>query len=432
MIQHYFKQAWNLMKQNRFYTAVYILGTGLAVSLVMVIAIIYHIRTADIAPEVNRGRTLYCGGISAMKKDGKGQSNSLLSYQTLKECFYSLETAECATGFVPPDNIGYPAGNIFVALPGVTDKLQVAMEATDAAFWRVFQYSFINGSAYSEEEFQSGYRKAVICESLAYKVFATREAVGQTLLINDMEYVVGGVVKDVSTIFANTYAEVWIPFSALPVLMEGDNNVEDIVGWMCAYILARSPADFPAIRAELEQKRLAFNTTKVDWELVLKDDRPYTQRIAMLKSLDSQSAPGNVMMRYALIMLIFLLVPAVNLSGLTSSRMQEQVAELGVRKAFGARQTTLFYQVMTENLVLTLLGGALGLLVSYLLVLSFGSTLLRGAYGMLDARFTPGMLLNLPVFFYALLVCVVLNLLSSLIPVWSAARQPIVTSINDK
>ncbi len=44
----YFKQAWHLMKQNRFFSAVYIIGTGLAISMMMVLAVVYHIRTANI------------------------------------------------------------------------------------------------------------------------------------------------------------------------------------------------------------------------------------------------------------------------------------------------------------------------------------------------------------------------------------------------
>lgn len=38
-INLYFKQAWQLMKQNRFFSAVYIIGTGLAISMVMVLAV---------------------------------------------------------------------------------------------------------------------------------------------------------------------------------------------------------------------------------------------------------------------------------------------------------------------------------------------------------------------------------------------------------
>ena len=55
-INLYFKQAWQLMKQNRFFSAVYIIGTGLAISMVMVLAVVYYIRTANIAPEVHRDR----------------------------------------------------------------------------------------------------------------------------------------------------------------------------------------------------------------------------------------------------------------------------------------------------------------------------------------------------------------------------------------
>ena len=50
MYKQYLRQAWQLMKQNRFFSAVYIIGTGLAISMVMVMAIAYHIRTANMAP----------------------------------------------------------------------------------------------------------------------------------------------------------------------------------------------------------------------------------------------------------------------------------------------------------------------------------------------------------------------------------------------
>ena len=83
MYKQYFKQAWNLMRQNRFYSGVYIIGTGLAISMVMVIAIVYHIRTADITPEVHRGKYLY---IDQMKYErGKGNSNFFWGVRSAKE-----------------------------------------------------------------------------------------------------------------------------------------------------------------------------------------------------------------------------------------------------------------------------------------------------------------------------------------------------------
>jgi putative ABC transport system permease protein len=429
MYKQYIKQAWQLMKQNRFYTAVYILGTGLAISLVMTMAIVYHIKTADIAPEVNRSRMLLCRSATGKQLEGQGQYTSSLSYLTVKECFYSLETPACVTALVTPASMNYFTGKLYTGLPGSGEVSQTDVACTDAAFWQVFSFAFTGGGPYSEEEFLSGYRKAVVCESLARKLWGTSEATGKSILINDVEYVVGGVVKDVSPIMDKTYAQAWIPFTAIAAVT-ADGPAEHIVGMMEVYILAHSPADFDAIRAELEQKRLAYNTSKQEWELIL--SRVQTQGQEVVWKLDRQSEAGDTILRYGLIALVFLLVPAVNLTGLTSSRMQERIAEMGVRKAFGAGQATLIHQVLTENLLLTLFGGAAGLGVSYLLVAAGRNTLLMDKLASQDAILSGGMLLNLPVFFYALAVCVVLNLLASILPVWNASRRSIVASIYDQ
>ena len=53
--------------------------------------------------------------------------------------------------------------------------------------------------------------------------------------------------------------------------------------------------------------------------------------------------------RYGIILFILLLVPALNLSGITLSRMRRRMAELGVRRAFGATQGTILWQVLSEK-----------------------------------------------------------------------------------
>ena len=67
------------------------------------------------------------------------------------------------------------------------------------------------------------------------------------------------------------------------------------------------------------------------------------------------------------------------------------------------------------------------MLFSNLLLASGVISLLLGNTQM---QLTPGMLINLPVFFYAFLVCLVLNILSSMIPVWRAVRVNITEALN--
>ena len=63
-------------------------------------------------------------------------------------------------------------------------------------------------------------------------------------------------------------------------------------------------------------------------------------------------------------MLLFMLLPTLNLVNINLSRILERSSEIGVRKAFGASSRTLVGQFVVENLVLTLIGAAVGLVLS--------------------------------------------------------------------
>ncbi|MCD7931617.1 MAG: hypothetical protein LUH15_09810 [Tannerellaceae bacterium] len=81
-----FKQAWNLLKQERLFNSIYIIGTALSITMVMVISIVYYIRIANIYPETNRDRMLVVQ--SAMVRSGDGSMHaSSLSLPTIKKLF---------------------------------------------------------------------------------------------------------------------------------------------------------------------------------------------------------------------------------------------------------------------------------------------------------------------------------------------------------
>ena len=140
----------------------------------------------------------------------------------------------------------------------------------------------------------------------------------------------------------------------------------------------------------------------------------------------------------ALLMLLLLLLPAINLSGLVSNRMESRCAEMGIRKAFGAKRRWLLREVVSENLVLTLLGGVVGYALSWLFISAMrGNAMFLALFEreydpvssvslQLDMFFTPML------FLIAFVCCTVLNLMAALIPAWTSLRKPIVESINQK
>ena len=58
MLKTYFRQALALFRQNRLFSTLYIAGTGLAIAMTVIVAVVYYVKLAPVYPEVNRGNTL--------------------------------------------------------------------------------------------------------------------------------------------------------------------------------------------------------------------------------------------------------------------------------------------------------------------------------------------------------------------------------------
>ena len=433
MYKVYLRQAMQMLRQNKFFSIIYITGTGLAITMVMILAILYYFRTGNIAPETYRDRMLVIQhGKILNKTEGQGNGSSRLSYPTIKECFYSMQTPEAVTAILP---IGEQTE--FIQTPGSDEVYNGLVMGTDVAFWKIFQFRFLAGKPYTEEEFTSGIRKAVVSESLARRLFNTSDATGKTFLLNFEEYQVSGVVEDVPSIAQFCYAEMWIPFTNRPSQIQGSKWCDFILGHMQLYILAKKPGDFDAIRREAEENCRRYSANIPQYNFVL-NEQPDTVLRAWLRT-DSFTSPKFMKLFIQIFSVIFLLllVPSINLTGMTASRMKKRMEELGIRKAFGAQNRTLLLQILYENLLLTLLGGLIGLLISYGLIFMLKGWLL-GNYDWDGSSLTasidlsPGMLINPAIFGYTLIFCLILNLMSALVPAWRALRRPIVDALNDK
>lgn len=94
MYKLYLKQAWNLLRQERLFSLFYIVGTGLSVSMVMVLSIVFYLKIANVYPETNRDRMLIASSGKVIFPDNKGQRSTGLSLGTLQTCFGSLKGVE--------------------------------------------------------------------------------------------------------------------------------------------------------------------------------------------------------------------------------------------------------------------------------------------------------------------------------------------------
>jgi putative ABC transport system permease protein len=429
-----FKQAWNLIRQERLFSSIYIVGTGLSITVVMALSIIFYVKTADVYPETNRGRLLIVRNAAELY-EGNGMSSSSLSYSFIETCFRSLQSAE-TVGI-----IHFSRDETYVQPAGSKQQLKVTVKYTDHPFWTVFPFRFVDGRPFSEEEVESGIHTVVIAESFARRLFGRTAVSGEYISLNFRPYRICGVVKDASYVTERTFAHLWAPCSVAPDY-QGTFGRSGSLGHVQAYILAPSAGEVEKVRQEAldNVQRYAQTLKETDKVELLLYGQPDRQAQSVLRvGVGRDFNFTQEVIKYGLILFILLLVPAVSLSGMMESRMERRLAEMGVRRAFGARTGTLMWQILCENMLFTLLGGVIGLLCSYLALILEGDRLILLGSGRMasppegvDVVFTPSMLFNADVFCIALGICLLLNVLSALIPAWRASRRAIVDSLLNK
>jgi len=113
------------------------------------------------------------------------------------------------------------------------------------------------------------------------------------------------------------------------------------------------------------------------------------------------------------VMVLFMLLPAVNLININVSRIMERAGEIGVRKAFGASSWTLVGQFVVENVLLTLIGGVIALAASSLVLQALTDS---GLIPYAQFHFNPR------IFLYGLSLAVFFGLFSGVYPAWKMSR----------
>ena len=430
MIKKTIQQALAQLKQSPLISAINVVGTALAIFLIMLVVMSQQVETAPFAPESNRDRFLHVHYCSIGNKAwGEGNtSNGPMSERTAKELYQSLTTPEAVTIYVV-QTIPTP-----VSLPRQA-ATTVDVRQTDDAFWHVFDFHFLEGKPYDKATFDAAIPVAVLGETAARILFGTTEGVvGKEFLLNHAPYRVCGVVKDVSTLADTAYGQAWIPYTAGGMDQELWND--NYMGMMSCTILAKDRDDFPIIREEAYRRLEEYNKIigEDGWEIISRN-RPYDQEKSAVGIAANwePDLPAHRRQQF-IIFLILLIVPAINISSMTQSRLHPRVSEIGVRRAFGSTRTELMMQIIAENFIVTLIAGTLGLLLSIVFAYVGNSFLFAQPFSQTlnPPEVDASILLQLDTFLWALFFCFVLNLLSSGFPAWRASRIGIVNALSGR
>ena len=281
-----------------------------------------------------------------------------------------------------------------------------------------------------DDDSASGNAVVIISNDYWTKRFGRSPSViGKVIAINSKPFTIIGVNSPGFTGAKNAHSspEIFVPFSAQSLILPRPGSVLDDAGLWWIQIMARSKTGVPDRTAQAALDA-AFQAAVRATVQPKKDE--VIPRLILADGSRGMNETGNEMARpvYVLLALagLVLLLACANIATLLLARSAARQREMGVRLALGARRSRILRQVLTESLLLSLLGGGAGFLLGYLgrnaiprlLTSPWETTTFNGPFDWTIFAFTAG-------------ISILTGLFFGLAPAWKAMRTQVSSDLKD-
>jgi putative ABC transport system permease protein len=295
-----------------------------------------------------------------------------------------------------------------------TQQASYLVRAVAPAYGVMRSQPAASGRFLDAEDVRLQRRVAFLGSEVARDLFGTRPAEGEQIRIRGMLFTVIGVQREkvqLSNYQRRDKECIFIPYTTAAQLWNTEYLNALVYQAMDASLDARVKDDVKAVLG----KRLRFNPS---------DERA----IRTFGSADAQEITAGIVLGLKLVLtfigVLTLAIGGVGVMNIMFVSVTERTREIGLRKALGAKRRTILGQFLLEGLATTFAGGAVGVLLSYVLVWAisprpFLSELVDDTTGTADIH----MVLSLELVAICTAILTVVGLVSSFVPALRAARM---------
>ena len=415
MFRNYFLTAIAVLKRRKFFSFISLFGISFTLTILIVLAAFVDYLVRPGYPDLKRDRCLYI--FSVQEKNSKTGD----VYKAAPS-FYFLD--HYAGSLKIPEKVGISSLFSPISTYISNRKFVLNVKYCNMDYWVVMDYAFLEGRPFSRQQLQNGDKVAVISEATKANYFGDKSsATGRYIRMGNEEYRVTGVIKNVPVTMLYSAADVILPYT----LSKTDYHDRSVFGGYTAILLAHSTNELQQIKDEYNSMVLKIPVAGN------KNDRIFSHADSYVESVtrpifgeknDFESTGLSVVMAaMAILIFVFMLLPAINLVNINISRIMERSSEIGVRKAFGASSMTLVYQFIIENLILTLIGGVISLVLSFIIL-----SVINGSGIIPEAHLG----INVLEMLFCFISCLIFGLLSGVYPAWRMSRVQIVQALKAK
>jgi putative ABC transport system permease protein len=233
----------------------------------------------------------------------------------------------------------------------------VAIDGVDESYATVRNLLILDGRSLDESDVTLRARVAMVTDKLAIRLFGSKDAaIGQTLKISQLQFTVIGVFREKTSTFGQgeiTDETILIPITVMRYFMQFE-RVEPV------YLQVRNAQDVPAVTEQvidiLHQRHRAGASYNVQ------------NLKAILDTADTIATVLTIVL--VIVSAIALVISGIGIMNIMLVTVTERTREIGLRMAVGASRREVLLQFLVESVMISLVGGTMGIVLGLALPLS--------------------------------------------------------------
>lgn len=390
--------AWVSVITHKLRSFLTILGVVIGISAVIVLMSIGKGVTASIVSSLTSlGTNLIFVQPGSSSSGGVGQGFGSASTLT-------LEDADAIADNVANINAVAPYSNSSAQIVAGSYNQRVQIIGVTPSYQEVNNVALDVGEFFSQAEYDSRLKVAIIGTTVAANLFPDQDPIGQKLRMSNTVFTVVGLMTSTGTGFTSRDNLMLIPLSTFQGLLSRGTNAAGQHVVNSITVQASSKEMIPAVKADITslletRHKIAFDAT-ADFSITTADD--------LLSTITS--ATQSMTLLLGAIAGISLLVGGIGVMNIMLVSVMERRREIGIRKALGARERDIWGQFLVDSALLTFSGGIIGV------ILGWGGSYLINRSGVIPTVVTSDVVI------LAVIVSVGIGLFFGFYPAWQAAR----------
>ncbi len=253
---------------------------------------------------------------------------------------------------LPEVQLSSPMANSSASLVYASANWTTSLTGTNPAYFEIMNWGVTSGRLFSESEVNSGANVIVLGSQVRDELFGSTDPVGSTIRVRNIPFRVIGVLEEKgSGGFGNRDNTALMPYTTLMRKIDGTDRL--------SYLTLQAPTQ-DRVR---EVETIAVEVLNERYRIT----DPKSGGFSAYNQAEASEVAGESTRVFSLLLggiaSVSLLVGGIGIMNIMLVSVTERIREIGIRMAVGARGRDILAQFLVESIVLSLAGGAIGVLL---------------------------------------------------------------------